>query len=531
MKKLIWLTLICCSFMVSCGNDFLNLNPQSNLNSDGFYTTQTDMNMAVLSAYSRLRTLYGSSYYIAVGEVRSDNTTYSWLAGNPANERQMDEFKEGLLENNSFLRDIWNNAYNLILRSNIVIDRINAASFDVEALRTRYEAEARFLRASTYFWLNRIFGGYSADNQLLGVCKVDKPISQFEAYEIGRSTLQEIYDFIIEDLTFAQTNLPRSYESAERGRITQAGAAAMLAKVYMFMAGYPLNKGNEYYTKAIQQIEYVFTTYPEVQLAQTYQHLFSSPHNQTLYTKNSVESLFEIQYIKGAPGENASSEWNNNFAPRFSDKEVVLVGDKGGVNAPTVSISEAYELGDPRKYVCMRDGYTNANTGAWEPVKYVCKYYDVPLSGSSNGNNWIELRLADIYLLYSEALILTGGNKTTALNYLNKIRERARNTPGDPGITPSVDLLKDYTLADFANDEAFLLAIENERRVELAFENHRWFDLVRTGRAKDVMVAHQTEVLGPFTWNNDKMLHFPIPETVMQSNPQKITQNKGFTQM
>ena len=242
--------------------------------------------------------------------------------------------------------------------------------------------------------------------------------------------------------------------------------------------------------------------------------------------KNTSESLFEVQYKKGTQGGATGSPWNNNFAPRFSDKEVVLVGDKGGENSPTQDMSNAYEVGDPRK-----DGWTNAKTGAWENEKYVCKYYDVSTSGSDNDNNWIELRLADIYLLYAEALVRTNGDKQTAIDYVNKIRERARNTPGDPDITPAADLLRDYTLSDFSTSNDLLLAIEKERRVELAFENHRWFDLVRTGRAKDVMTAEQKfDGYSDFTWSDDA-LAYPIPMTVMQSNPGKIIQNKGYTQL
>jgi len=530
MKKTIFFTVVCSIMLASCGEDFLSRNPKSELNVEGFYQTQTDMNQATLAAYAKLRDLYGSTL-ITLGEIRSDNTTYSWLAGNPVDERGIDEFKEPLLENNGNLSSLWNNAYNLILRCNLVIKYVETASFNEERYRTQYEAEVRFLRALMYFWLNRAFGGTATNGQLLGVCKVETLITQNEAYEIGRAPLEEIYALIVEDLTYAQANLPKSYASADRGRVIQAGAAAMLAKVYMFMAGFPLNKGNEYYTKAIQQMEYVFNTYPEVQLAPTYQHLFSSPHNQSLYTKNSVESLFEIQYKKGAPSGRTGSPWNNNFAPRFSDKEVAQVGDKSGTNAPTVDMSNAYEYGDPRKYVSMRDGWRSANTGAWENDKYVCKYYDVSTSGSDNDNNWIELRLADIYLLYSEALVRVGGDKGKALEYLNKIRQRARNTPGNPEITDApATLLRDYTLADFASDEAFLLAIEKERRVELAFENHRWGDLVRTGRAKDVMIAQQFAEVGQFTWD-DKQLMYPIPETVMQSNPGNIIQNRGYTQL
>ncbi|OFY78127.1 MAG: hypothetical protein A2V46_07765 [Bacteroidetes bacterium RBG_19FT_COMBO_42_7] len=128
-------------------------------------------------------------------------------------------------------------------------------------------------------------------------------------------------------------------------------------------------------------------------------------------------------------------------------------------------------------------------------------------------------------------MVRTNKDKTIALNYLNKIRERARKTPGDPKIVPPADLLKDYELSDFDNDQAFLLAIEKERRVELAFENDRWFDLVRTGRAKDVMIESQEADGYPdFTWSDD-MLSYPIPMTVMQSNAGKIIQNRGYTQL
>ena len=139
--------------------------------------------------------------------------------------------------------------------------------------------------------------------------------------------------------------------------------------------------------------------------------------------------------------------------------------------------------------------------------------------------------MADIYLLYAEAIVRTNGNKQEAINYVNKIRERARNTEGDPTIDPSPDLLRDFVISDFKTNQELLLAIEKERRVELAFENHRWYDLVRTGRAKDVMIAEQKKDGFPdFEWS-DNALSYPIPMTVMQSNPMKIVQNRGYTQL
>ena len=529
------LSIVCFILMMgSCGEGFIYLLPQSSLSVEGFYKTQTDINRAVLGVYANLRGLYNNDIHY-LGEIRSDNTTIAWLIGGlPANERQIDEFREPILESNSYVNSHWNTSYNIIMRANTVIENVGQAVFDIEPLRIQYEAEARFIRALTYFKLVKVFGGEGVNGQLLGVCIVNKPILPNEAYEIGRSSLEDTYNFIIADLDFAQRNLPITYLSADRGRITQAGAAALLAKVYMHMAGYPLNKGTSHYNMAITQIENFFRDYPGVSLVPSYKDLFD------VTQKNSVESLIEIQYMKGTSGEAASSGWNGLWAPLGSDPYVVPFAPCRGINSPTADMSNAYELGDPRKYVSMRDGYTAANN-VWMPSRFVCKYYDTPTTGANFGNNWIELRLADIHLLYAEALVRTGGDKTTALNYLNRIRQRARNTtltvgfphsehPGYPAYVPlPEDGLKDYALSDFANDEEFLLAIEKERRVELAFESHRWFDLIRTGRAKDVMIAEQHAAGWAFEWE-DRALMYPIPESVMRSNPGKIIQNKGYVQ-
>jgi starch-binding outer membrane protein, SusD/RagB family len=521
--KYIAITTLSIILFTSCKKEFIDLNPPSNLNSSGFYKTESDMNQAVLSAYGNLRSVYNNTF-VRLGEIRSDNTTFSWLSGNPADENGIDVFASPLLPENGYPTSAWNNCYTVILRSNIVIGRIEGVTFKNEQVKKQYIAEAKFVRALMYFWLNRVFGGYASSGELLGVLKVDKEISPEEAYAIKRSPLQENYDFIVEDLKYAEQNLPVSYAGTDKGRVTRWGAKGLLTKVYMTMAGYPLNKGNEYYNLAIQKAEEVINS-SGAALVPSYKDLFD------VNKKNSVESLFEVQYKKGSPNGATGSPWNNDFAPRFSDKEVVLVGDKGGVNAPTGDMSNAYEPADPRKYISMRDNWINAKNGAVQNERYVTKYYDVATSGSDNGNNWIEIRLADIYLLYAEALVRVGGDKTKALTYVNKIRQRARSTAGNPAITKPADLLKDYTIVDFVDDNALLLAIEKERRVELAFENHRWFDLVRTKRAKDVMIAEQAaDGYAPFTWSDD-MLSYPVPMTVMQANPGAIVQNKGYVQL
>lgn len=503
MKRYILASLLV-GASLSCKEKFIDLQPISDMNAGNFYKTEQDMNQAVMSPYASLRDVY-NQLYIYTGEIRSDNTTFSWVPGSSKDMTSIDNFGDVLLSDNQNVLDLWNRSFVTILRANIVLDKIDAVPFRDEKLKSQYKAEARFLRALVYFWLVRVYGD---------VPKVDKQLSVEEAYTLGRVSTEEIYNFIVEDLKFAEANLPATYASNDKGRVTLGGAKGLLAKVYMTMAGYPLKKGASHYALAeAKALEVINNT--QYALVSDYKTLFN------VANKNSSESLFEVQYKKG--GTTTGSPWSNDFAPRFSNKEVVLVGDKSGFNAPTPSMSAAYEEGDPRKAISMSDGYVSDPGGTRINEKYVKKYYDVSFSVTpDNDNNWIELRLADVYLLYSEALVRQGKQQQTALLYLNKIRQRARNTAGAvAGAVP------DYT--PFTSDAAFLLAIEKERRIELAFENHRWFDLVRTERAKDVMSQEQKEQNGfnPAAWN-DNMLLFPIPLQVIQSNPDKIKQNPGY---
>src|SRR5688572_17276501 len=194
----------------SCKKEFIQLSTPSSLNSESFYKTESDMNQAVLSAYGNLRSVYNNPF-VRLGEIRSDNTTYSWLSGNPANDNGIDVFASPLLPENSYPTDAWNNSYNVILRANIVIGRIDRVKFSTETLKNQYIGEAKFIRALMYFWLARSFGGTALNGELLGVPKVDKEVTPTEAYDIVRAPLQEIYDLIIADLQFAETNLPATY--------------------------------------------------------------------------------------------------------------------------------------------------------------------------------------------------------------------------------------------------------------------------------------------------------------------------------
>ncbi len=155
MKK-IFIFLTGMIFLVSCNQNFIDLNPPSSLNSLGFYKTQTDLNQAVLSAYGNLRSVYNSTF-VNLGEIRSDNSTYSWLAGNPANEKGVDDFASPLLPENSFPTNSWNDCYNVIMRCNIVIERAGTASFTNEELRNQYVAEAKIRQGFDVFLVEQGF--------------------------------------------------------------------------------------------------------------------------------------------------------------------------------------------------------------------------------------------------------------------------------------------------------------------------------------------------------------------------------------
>ena len=176
MKRiLILVLLIAVSF--SCKEEFIDLQPISDMNAGVFYKTEQDMNQAVMSPYSSLRNVY-NQLFIYMGEVRSDNTTFSWVPGDSKNMTSIDNFGDVMLSDNTNVLNFWNNVYNTILRCNIVLDKIDAVSFKDPKLKEQYKAEARFIRALMYFWLVRVYGD---------VPKVDKQLSVSEAYAVGRT--------------------------------------------------------------------------------------------------------------------------------------------------------------------------------------------------------------------------------------------------------------------------------------------------------------------------------------------------------
>lgn len=472
-------------FSFSSCSDFLEQNPQTDLSENDFYKTADDILSAVNGVYSSLQEgdIYGNWYVF--GEIPSDNTR-NQLSGSVTTQNEFDQFY--IDTQNSMIANFWKAAYKVINRTNTVLGRIDGIEINTE-LANRYKLECKFIRALMYFNLVRVYGD---------VPLVLKEISISESYDILREPKENVYNQIIADLKEAQ-GLPVSYSTAEDGRATQGAAKALLANVYMTLHKYA--EAETILAEIINSGRYsLLENTPGSLNIDGYKNVFS-PVNH-----NSKEGIFEIQFLKGGYGE--GSNYANNFAPENSGTNVVAVGGTGGNNIPEMDIYNAYEEGDLRRDFSMSLGYyDNRKNNEWVESRYVCKFMDVPYQNNDASNNYPVIRYADVILMYAEALN-QNGKTAEACKYLNMTRRRGfgyQTTETSP-----VDLQ--------TTDKAqFALMVEQERRVELAFENHRWFDLIRTGRAVEVMKSKGFSL-------NETNLICPIPQKQIDVNP-KLTQN------
>ena len=368
------------------------------------------------------------------------------------------------------------------------MDRIDAVDFNAD-LKTQYKAEAKFIRALIYFNLVRMFGDVP-----LVITEITNPD---QGYEYGRDPKADVYAQIEKDLGDAINGLKTKteYAPADMGRATKGAAMSLLGKVLLT---------EHKYADAAAQFKGVIDS-QIYGLLPSYADVFR-PDN-----KNNMESVFDIQHKSGSIGE--GNNLPNSFAPENSGNAVIQFGG-GGNNRPTIDMGEAYEPGDLRKDASMKTSYVN-ESGETIDYYYVSKYHDNPTVSGDNNNNYPVIRYSDVLLMYAECLNEAGYDPNgDAFKYLNMVRERAG--------------LADKTSATVTNQEDFRLAMEHERRVEFAFEGQRWFDLVRTGRAIPVLNAKAGEIgikTPPLTEDN---LIFPIPQSQVDINKDKITQNPGY---
>ncbi|MFC3875886.1 RagB/SusD family nutrient uptake outer membrane protein [Winogradskyella maritima] len=471
---------------LGCSDDFVDVASQDQ-NSEDFFNSEAEYQSALIGAYDMLQSTYLN---VLLGEIASDNT----LAGGESaidvpGIQEIDDMIHTPV--NQQLRDIWGWMYSGVNRANYIMEFQDKTDFPGKA---GVIAQTRFLRAYYYFELVKWFGDVPF--------AVDQRIQFGDQFSIPRTPKAEIYAQIEADLIFAADNLP--YIQAQTGRITKGAAQALLGKAYLYQ---------DKFSQAATVLEDLIANGPH-DLLTDYSTMFLNDN------ENNIESVFEVQYtdVEGA-GFDCLQCSEGNVAVGFNGIRQYSgpVFESGfSFNVPTQEVYDAFEDDDLRRDVAILniDAWA-AETGAtfgtgFEHTGYFNRKY-LPRQGDlntgdanlTNPNNYRSIRFADVLLMAAEALNRGGIDDGRAQQYLNRVRERAFGNM-DNNIT--------------ASGNALTNAIYDERRRELVGEGHRFFDLVRTGRAA-------AEIPG---FQSGKHELFPIPLIEIQLAGNQWDQNPGY---
>jgi len=452
--------------------------------------TEATATSAVTAMYGNLRTWNNTAFAaIAVESLGSDDAVKGSTQNDAAFMSLYDTYTVTATEGQ--MDGFWQGEYQNINFCNQVLDNVPNITMDA-GLKARYLAEAKFIRAYSYFRLERAFGNIPL------VLKVPTTATEINAKQ---NTPAEVWTAIEQDLTDAASVLPATYGHADLGRATKGAALALHAKVAIYQKKWAdvVNYTNQVITSG------VYT-------------LFSNYYQQfRIANENNSESVFEIQatYVPNNDDANSSQYSQVQGVPNASPSA------GWGFNVPTQNLVSEFEAGDPRiDATILKAGTTTLSgdpvpaAGAGLPTMYNAKSY-VPfaVAGQSGnqgcGQNWRFLRYADVLLMNAEANN-EAGNSAAALASLELVRARARSNAANP-----VTALPKVTTTD---QTALRTAIYHERRVELAMENDRYFDVIRQGRG--------TAVFGPLGWTA-KNQYWPIPQAEMDINP-NLVQNTGY---
>ena len=470
----------------SCSDSFLDVDPQGKQAGAVFWESEADATKAVNAMYANLRGWNNTAFAaIAIESVGSDDAEKGSTASDATFFNLYDTFTVGSTDGQ--LGGFWEGQYQNINYANQVLDNIPAISMD-ENLRARYLAEAKFVRAYSYFRLVRAFGDVPL--------RLSLPKDATE-YNLTRTPKAEVYAAIEKDLTEAAAVLPQNYPAADLGRITKGAAQSLHAKVSMYQGKW--QQVFDLTTQVINSGQY--------SLVSDYEALFR------IQNENSKESVFEIQNELIPSNKDASNS-------QYSQVQGVrgVTGGGWGFNVPTEALSKSFEAGDPRRDATIifrgettPSGDAIAATGdnpMYNQKSYVpFKLYVTGFNEGSQQNVRV-IRYAEVLLMNAEAANEIG-NTTQALASLEAVRARARGA--------SKTILSKVTTTDKA---ALRLAIWNERHYELAMEFDRYFDVIRQGRG--------AEIFGPKGWKAGKNEVWPIPQTEIDLSAGVLTQNPGY---
>jgi hypothetical protein len=470
MRQIKILILLFLGAYVSSCSDFLSPEPISAITTDSYFKNDAEIQSGIMNMYDGIQGWnnydtddnHGIQLEYQVTEMRTDNTKTKSSEGEPA------QFENYTVEStNGIVSDYYGSYYNIIYRANVVLNNLDAAS---DGMKPKFEAEAKFIRAYAYFNLVRLFGD---------IPLVDRVIDPLEKeLQFTRVAQSEIYDLIISDLQTAIAGL----DAGSYGRASQPAAQALLAKVYLTLGQHGLAK-----QLCLDVMGAGFDLMPNFK--------------DVFYSEGNKEVIWAIVYDgdNALDSQNFSAEWQN------------AVGRSTGLNyVTTEAINFLTQAGGNRTLYSFRtDPKQPTNT---QVAKYIHNGDTaLGIAKTSNdatlaGNDWIILRYADVLLMYVEATMGTADETAdvTALTAFNKVRLRAE--------MPTVSSITKQELLD-------------ERRAELAFENQRFFDLVRFGVAQNVLSKFSNDNGYSFTATD---LLLPIPQGEIGLSKGLLTQNPGY---
>jgi hypothetical protein len=470
----------------SCKKSFLNVPPQATPPVVTFWQSADDATKAVNAAYANLHEYTNiAAAPIAIESVGSDEAEKGSDPNDATYFNDFDTFTATSTE--AQIADFWGGEYKTINLANQVLDHVPGITMD-GSLKARYLAEMKFIRAYAYFRLVRAFGDVPLR------LHIPKDAKEFN---IPRTPKAQVWAAIETDLNDAASALPQTYGSADVGRITKGAALALHAKVAVYQ-----KKWSDVVALTTQVMGLGYSLFPN------YEKMFR------VENKNNSESIFEIQCML-IPGNSAAS--NSGYSQWQGVRGIPAGGY--GINVPTTDLVNEYETGDPRKNGTIIFRGTTTAEGDVIPVvgipnpMYNYKAY-VPFAlfdpnfPQGCQQDKIVLRYADVLLMNAEANNEVGST-AAALASLEKVRARARQ--GDNTILPAV------TTTDQA---ALRIAIYHERKVELAMEFDRYFDVIRQGRG--------AAVFGPKGWKANKNEVWPIPQNEIDLSAGVLTQNPGY---
>ncbi len=495
MKKIIYILFLV--ILSSCSDNFLSIYPETSLNEEIYYKSEQEFILLANGCYVPMRD-YEKTLHWILAEMISDNSSFQYnaTAGSATSGREaIDMFLPASNYTTYFY--FWNLSYNGITRCNKLLFEITRpeVTWSKKSYIDRCSGEALFLRSLYYFNLVRQFGG---------VPIVLEPVTSQAAVNIKRSTEVQVYDQIIADLNKAVTLFSTAVEVEENGRANLGSANALLGKVYL-----TLHK----YDEAGAALKLVIDS-KKYDLLPNYADLFNPSK------KDFKETIFAMQHSEN--NTELSNQFIFWFAPNTSGGAVTLrpninISGSGGYNQPTEDLINAFETGDQRKNISIGVWTGKDWDGVVRPIAY-CAKYKAPITAPDNrcSDNFPIIRYSDVLLMYAETLN-EKGKTSEAISFIEQVRKRA-------GLTVPLS----------SSDKTSVQAIiAKERQVEFCFENQRWYDLKRTGKALEVMAAHGVKekskktflYTNSFELSSNKLLA-PIPSEQVLIN--KIDQNPGY---